>query len=323
METRNIAAYDRPLGGSVAIVKQTFSPPPGGKTGGKRVSFVAGLHGDELEGVYLCHLLIDAFRRLQTEEPEALKGTLNVYPAVNPQALASGTRLWPFFSVDMNRQMGKPAQDSLPAGFSNALLEDLADSSDLVVDIHASNLHLRELPQIRIIQEFDKKLIPFAMRMNADLVWVHPSAGVFESTLGCNLNRMKIPTLVVEMGICLRIDPAFCTQMLDGILHLLHQLDVLTPRGGPPSVKETRLVNPQQVALVQANHSGLFLGKARLGDVVRKDDPIGDVVDPVRGEVLQAATAPASGLLFTLREHPLTYQGAPLCRIALEDAAKS
>ncbi len=319
METRNIAAYDRPLGGSTAIVKQTFSPKP--PRTGKRVSFVAGLHGDEFEGVYLCHRLIDALRTLQAEEPDAFQGTVNVYPAVNPQALSSGTRLWPFFSVDMNRQMGRPAGDSLPAGVSHALLEDLRASSDLVVDIHASNLHLRELPQVRIIQEFDKKLIPYAMRMNADLVWVHPSAGVFESTLGCNLNRCKIPTLVVEMGICLRVDRDFCEQMMDGMLHLLHHLDVLTPQGAPPAVKATRLVNPQQVTLVQAKHSGLFLAKARLGDTVAKGDAIGEIVDPVRGELLEEATAPAAGLLFTLREHPLTYQGAPLCRIALEDAA--
>ena len=46
---------------------------------------------------------------------------------------------------------------------------------------------------------------------------------------------------------------------------------------------------------------------------------MGKVIDAVRGEVLELVTIPADGLLFTLREQPVTYQGAPLARIALQE----
>ncbi len=317
MKTQNIASHKNPLGGSIEIIKQTFTSAQDKPV--KRVSFVAGLHGDELEGVYLCHRIIATLRQLKATRPQAFRGEIHVYPAVNPAALGSATRLWPFFSVDMNRKMGDKNVASLPAEFARSLIEDLQASSDIVVDFHASNLHLKELPQIRIIEEFDKKLIPLAALCNMDVVWVHPSAPVFESTLGYNLNRKKIATLVVETGICLRIHQDYCEQIFQGMIHLLRQTGVLDLADPSPEIKQPLLVHPKQVALVQAGHAGLFVSDVALGTQVQKGDALGTIVDAVRGEVLETVTFPAEGLLFTLREQPVTYQGAPLARIALKE----
>jgi len=317
LKTHKIASSKNPLGGSIEIVKQTFTSVRNKPV--KRISFVAGLHGDELDGVYLCHRIIETLSQLKTTRPQAFQGEVHVYPAVNPQALGSVTRLWPFFSMDMNRRMGEKNDASLPSGFARSLVEDLQASSDIVVDFHASNLHLKELPQIRIIEEFDKKLIPLAVLCNMDVVWVHPSAPVFESTLGYNLNRKKIHALVVETGICLRIHQDFCEQIFQGMIHLLRQTGVLELTGPPPEIKQPQLVHPKQVALVQAKNAGLFISNMSLGAHVRKGDLLGKVVDAVRGEVLETVTFPSDGLLFTLREQPVTYQGAPLARIALPE----
>ena len=308
------------MGGPIEIIKKTFAAAQGKPV--KRISFVAGLHGDELEGVYLCHRIIETLRHLKDTEPQAFQGEVHVYPAVNPEALGSTSRLWPFFSADMNRQMGETKGGSLSSGFAIALLEDLKACSNLVVDFHASNLHLKELPQIRIIEEFDKKLIPLAELCNTDLIWVHPSAPVFESTLGYNLNRHKIPTLVVETGICLRIHQDYCEQILKGMIHLMQKTGVLKLKDSCPEVKQPLLVNPKQVALIQASHSGLFVSNVQLGERVNEEDLIGKIIDPVQGNILETVTSPASGLLFTLREQPVTYQGAPLARIALKETHK-
>ena len=305
------------MGGSIEIIKQTFSPDRSKPV--KRISFVAGLHGDELEGVYLCYRIIETLRQLKATRPQAFQGEVHVYPAVNPQALNSSKRLWPFFSMDMNRKMGEKNIDSLPSGFAQSLIEDLQASSDIVVDFHASNLHLKELPQIRIIEEFDKKLIPLAALCNMNVVWVHPFAAVFESTLGYNLNRKKIPTLVVETGISLRIHQEYCEQVFQGMINLLLQTGILKLEGPPPKIQQPLLIHPKQVALIQANHAGLFISNVTIGAHVQKGDILGNVVDAVRGEVLETMTFPSDGLLFTLREHPMIHQGAPLARIALQE----
>jgi hypothetical protein len=75
-------------------------------------------------------------------------------------------------------------------------------------------------------------------------------------------------------------------------------------------------VQPDQVAMVQASHSGLFIKQAEVGQTLQQGDLLGKLIDPIQGNVLEEIVAPCSGLLFTLREHPLTHKGSPLARIA-------
>ena len=61
----------------------------------------------------------------------------------------------------------------------------------LVVDIHASNVYLREIPQVRIARAFEAKLVPLARRMNLDLIWVHEAVTVLENTIAHSLNDAR------------------------------------------------------------------------------------------------------------------------------------
>lgn len=312
VQTQCILSVKSPLGPPIEIVKHVF-PAQSNKP---RVSFVSGLHGDELEGLYICHRLTQYLKELEATHPDAIHGEINIYPAVDPQALENSTRLWPFFSLDINRTFGPGQSPSLAVETSQTLLDDLKLSSDIVIDFHSSNLHLMELPQIRIIKDFEKKLLPLAKKSNVDLIWVHPNADIFESTLGFNLNRTKIPTLVIETGICHRIHPERGDQIFDGMLNLLNYTGTLNIPLPTENIKEPKQVQPDHVAMVQASHSGLFINQVKIGQILEKGENLGKLIDPVTGNVLEEIKTPCSGLLFTLREHPLTHKGSPLVRIA-------
>ena len=90
----------------------------------------------------------------------------------------------------------------------------------LVVDIHASNVYLREIPQVRIARAFEPKLVPLARRMNLDLIWIHEAMTVLENTIAHSLNERGVPCLVAEMGVGMRVTPAFAEQVVTGILHV-------------------------------------------------------------------------------------------------------
>jgi len=321
LKTQTLLSRASPLGAPLNIVKQTF-PAHRGKPV-QRVSFVSGLHGDEFEGLYLCHRLIQALRQIQETQPEVFKGEVHIVPAANPPALNQGTRLWPFYGSDINRMMGPHPGASIPVQMSREIFNNLKESSDLVVDIHASNLHLKELPQIRIIEEFSEELLPLALQTHTDIVWIHPMAGVFESTLGYNLNKLNIPTLVIETGTGLRIEPDFVDRLFHGMMRLLHHQGVLASLPSDiPSTPIPQVVYPRGVAQTSAKHSGLFVSQASLGQRVGEDEIIGQVLDPVRGVVLEEVTAPGNGLLFTLREQPAVHSGTLLARVALDREPK-
>ena len=319
MQTQTVVSFKSPAGPPLKIIKQTFLAARKPKTT-KRISFIGGLHGDELEGVYLCAQLIRLLQGLKETEPEAFLGDIHIYPASNPQSIANGSRLWPFYSVDINRGMGKGDANSLPDEFAGCLLKDIVNSSDYAVDFHGSNLQLHEVPQIRILEEFGHKLVPLAALSNVDLVWVHPSASVFETTLGYNLNIRKVQALVIETGICLRIHQDYCDQICRGMLNFLQHLKILNLSNPPENIQTPRLVKPADVTLITSKHAGLFTSKLdRPGRRVTSGEKLGEITSPVNGSILEEIFAPSAGFLFTLRKHPLVYPGAPVARIAMED----
>jgi hypothetical protein len=50
-------------------------------------------------------------------------------------------------------------------------------------------------------------------------------------------------------------------------------------------------------------------------EIIKKDDKIGEIVNPLSGEILSEIFSPSDGILFTLREYPVVYEGSLIARI--------
>lgn len=303
-----------PVHERLSIRKNRLLPPTGDPSGLPRLCVVTGTHGDELEGQYVCYELQ---RRIHASA-ECLTGIVDIYPSANPLGLDTITRGIPMFDLDMNRIF--PGSETGPAAeyLAHELMNDLRGAV-CVVDIHASNIFLREVPQVRLGENTADRLLPLARLLNTDFIWVHASATVLESTLAYSLNAAGVPTLVVEMGIGLRLTPACGDQLVDGLLALMARLGLWT--GKVPAGKRPVESTDGEVTLLSAEHPGMFIPSAALGAHVARDQLIGEIVDPLRGEVVQRVAAPGSGWLFTLREYPACYAGSMLARILLGGAA--
>ncbi|HIJ94265.1 MAG TPA: succinylglutamate desuccinylase [Desulfuromonadales bacterium] len=280
-----------------------------------RVAIVAGLHGDELEGLYVCHRLAAWLEELQRNKPGALVGTVELYPAVNTLGLDTLTRGLPVFDTDLNRAFPGSASGPLPSRLAASLMSALSGAA-LVVDIHASNIYLREIPQVRINQDFEALLVPIANRMNMDLIWLHSAATVLETTVAHSLNNSGTPCLVVEMGVGMRISPDYCEQLVAGILSVWKDLGVLAVDVDLPETLHTALIaDDSNVHFLNAQTSGMFLPTTSHWTDVRRGELLGTVVSPFRGDILSEVRSPVDGVLFTLREYPLVYEGSLMARV--------
>ena len=282
---------------------------------GPRVAVVSGIHGDELEGLYVSHLLTRWLDALTDRDPAALQGTVELYPAMNPVGLDTLERYVPTHDVDLNRSFPGHTEGLLPQRMAAALISAL-EGAALVVDIHSSNIYLREIPQVRIDQELAGRLVPLARNMNLDVVWLHGASTVLESTLAHSLNRRDVPCLVVEMGVGMRVTPDFCEQLVLGLLHTWKAAGVLAERVDlPPLAHQPLLATDHNVAYLNAETSGLFVPEIAHWTEVTRGQLLGRIVAPLRGDTLSEIRAPVDGVLLTLREYPLVYEGSLMARI--------
>jgi uncharacterized protein len=289
---------------------------------GPKVAVLAGVHGDELEGLYVCHRLAVWLQDLAAARPEALLGQVELFPAMNPLGLDTLKRLVPVYETDLNRNFPGYAEGPLPQRIAEAAMRHLRDAA-LVIDIHASNIFLREIPQVRINQTFADMLVPLARRMNVDLIWLHGAVTVLEATIAHSLNNLGVPCLVVEMGVGMRVTPAFTEQLVIGIQHLWRDLGVLAPDIEIPAPSRMPLLaDDRNVYYLNAETSGLFIPTVEHWISVHTGELLGRIVSPHHGGILSEVRSPVQGVLFTLREYPLVYEGSLMARIMATDEAR-
>jgi predicted deacylase len=280
-----------------------------------RIAVVSGVHGDELEGLYVCHRLARWFEALAKSRPDALLGRVELYPAVNPLGLDTLQRRVPMHDVDLNRVFPGHPEGLFPHRLAHAVLRELI-GAELVIDVHASNVYLREIPQVRVARGFESGLVPVARHMNLDLIWVHEAVTVLENTIAHSLNERGTPCLVVEMGVGMRITPAFADQVVVGILQVCQRLGALAPDLALEPLSHAPLVAADgNVHYLNAEVSGMFVPATGHWMAIGRGEPLGSIVSPLQGEVLCEVRSPVDGVVFTLREYPLVYEGSLLARI--------
>lgn len=312
-----IASVGLPVNEVLEIKKNRIIPAEGLKGGEKRISIVTGIHGDELEGQYVC---FELNRRIQ-EKKEKLAGIVDIYPAMNPLGIDSITRGIPAFDLDMNRLFPGNKDGDMTEYLASQIMSDM-EGSNVCVDIHASNIFLTEIPQIRINELHKKMLMPYARELNVDFIWVHGASTVLESTFAHSLNSRNIPTLVVEMGVGMRITKEYGDQLVDGILHLMETMGIWkeeTPKPRTPIISE----DPDDVSYLNASTAGVFVPSVKHWEHLRKGDEIGKILDPLQGKVLDRIISPVDGILFTIREYSVVDNGSLMGRLLREEALKN
>jgi len=276
----------------------------------KRICIVSGTHGDELEGQYVCWNLIQKIN----ENIDLLNGTVEIYPALNPLGVNAMTRGVPQFDLDMNRIFPGNENGTFVEYTASKIIDDL-DGADVVIDIHASNIFLTEVPQVRVNEQSADSVMDMAKALNCDFIWIHASSTVLESTLAYSLNSIGTPTLVVEMGVGMRITKDYGEQLTTGLLNLMNKLGIWKQKQENIRTPYIGKDKDNCVAFLNADKSGIFLPTAKHWTDVKKGEEIGKIINPLSGSTEEVLTSPIDGKVFTIREYPIVYGGSLISRI--------
>lgn len=308
MKTFEIFSTNLPVGEKFTIKKTRFEPSDKVKNP-KRISIVTGIHGDELEGQFVVYLLVDWLKKNQ----DKINGIIDLYPAVNSLGIDSIIRSFPIYDVDLNRAFPGNKTSFLPSHVVYELSQDVK-GSDIAIDIHSSNIFLKEIPQIRINKQFSQDTLPLAKQLNCDFIWIHDAVTVLEATFAHTMNTLGTKTLVVEMGVGMNLTQKYGYQLLEGILNLMNKEGIIKT-DVTYNIREPFSSEIGDVYFINAPAGGLFIQEIKHCEVIKKGDKIGQIADPLTGEIKAEIFAPNKGILFTLREFPVVYEGSLLARI--------
>ncbi|MEA5040321.1 MAG: succinylglutamate desuccinylase/aspartoacylase family protein [Clostridiaceae bacterium] len=103
--------------------------------GSPRIFLTAGIHGNEVTGVYVARRMIEY---LSAHPP--LRGSVTVLPTVNATAMRCMQRCSPFDDADLNRIFPGAEDGSLSERLAAAVWKE-TEPADLLVDLHCCGQH--------------------------------------------------------------------------------------------------------------------------------------------------------------------------------------
>lgn len=274
----------------------------------KRICIVSGLYGDELQGQYICYEVI---RRIKTNF-EMLSGIVDVYPTLNPMGLDSKTREVPGSGMDMNIAFPGSKSGALGEYTASCVFDDIK-GADVCIDVHASNLYVHEVPQVRLNDFKVDELLPIAKSLNLDMIWVHPSTSVLHGSLAYSLNEVGVKTVVIESAAAYRINKEYCNKIVEGLFTLMSELGIW--KGEVDSVKELPVTYDDDITYINAESSGIFIPNVNVYDRVNAGDEIGTIVSVITGSVEEVVKATGSGMICSIRDYPVIEEGSLIARI--------
>lgn len=273
-----------------------------GEKPGPTILFLAGMHGDEINGIEVVRKLI------KREDVKTLKrGCVVAIPVLNIVSFLLGTRDLPD-GRDLNRCFPGSKNGSLGSRIAHDLMETIIPQIDFGIDFHTGGSKISNYPQIRCVFD-NKKNLEIAQQFSPLLVLNSPFR---ENTLREAAAMQGKQILVFEGGESRRFDYESIKEGLNGCLRVLKHHKMIKTE-----IKTTPTVFLKKSSWVRAKSSGLFHTTKKSGTHVKKGELIGMICDPY-GEVEHELFASADGFIVGVNNQPVVNQGDALIHIGVE-----
>jgi len=272
---------------------------------GPTVLFVAGIHGDEVNGIEVVRQLVSK----GINKPKI--GTTICIPIINIFGFLQKVREFPD-GRDLNRAFPGSRSGSLAARMAYQLMNDIVPNVDYCLDFHTGGSSRFNAPHVRV-EKGNNTLTKLAETFNAPFI-LHSKNLKKSFRNACR--KKGIPLLLFEGGKSNSIDTVVSNTGVNGSKRVLHHLGMLKSQFKVSSPKKSS-VTINRSKWIRANASGMFKSTITVGNFVDQGDVIGQITDPY-GKIFKRVKASNNGYVVNVNEAPLVYQGDALFHISTE-----
>ena len=273
------------------------------KKPGPVVLFVAGIHGDEVNGVEIVRQLIAK----GINKPK--KGTIICIPVLNIFGFLNKSRELPD-GRDLNRVFPGSKTGSLASQVAHKLMGEIIPQVDFIVDHHTGGAGRFNAPQIRI-DKGSPKLKKWAKAYGAPFVVYSKK---IPKSLRSACDKINIPMLLFEGGKSYHIDRLVTNSGVNGAKRILDHMGMLSSKFKVSEPKKG-IIFIVESKWVRAKASGLFRPTIKLSEKVEKGTILGYITDAY-GKFNQSVKADSEGYIININEAPIVYKGDALFRIS-------
>ncbi len=280
-----------------------------------RAALVAGIHGNELNGVFVLSRLASFLTEVaEGKKPQQrLRQRVVLIPAVNVLGINLRSRVWPFDKTDINRMFPGYDEGETTQRIAWAVLKATRDAY-YRIDVHSSNTAFEELPQIRLYEPSEQER-QSALLFGLPAVIERPMNTIFTSTIGHAWRWSEGQNFVIQAGQAGDLQLHHCERLFFSMVAFLQRTGILDGQPLSEEEQDSHYFSHNQTFPVISEQAGLFVSRLNVGRWVRAGEPIGYLYDGFYGHIRTEIKAPLSGLLSGIRRQPLLCEGDLVARI--------
>ncbi len=265
------------------------------KEDGPVLLLMAGMHGDEINGMEIVRRMI----RKGWNKPTA--GTIICIPVFNIFGFLNVSRELPD-GRDLNRSFPGSQSGSLASQFAFHFMKEIAPKVDYVIDFHTGSAQRSNAPQVRCVFNSLESL-ELARVFNPPFII---NSSFIPKSVRESMKKMGKSILLFEGGKTNSINEDIIKEGLDGIKRVM---DYLSFRSFKTDNDENRIpLFIQSSKWIRASHSGMLRVFVKNGAKIEKGEVLGVISDPF-GKIERKIKSPIDGYVFCVNETPVVNKG--------------
>lgn len=275
-----------------------------GKQAGPCLVVIAAMHGNELNGTEIVN------RLLQSSNLKKLKGTLIAVPIMNVYGFINKTRVLPG-NTSLATSFPGSQQGSHAARLAHLFCSEIFSLADYCIDLQTGWANHSNLPQVFVTDD-NQQEHELAHAFSAPVI---SEVGAQKGSLRAHANNKKIPHLVYEAGEAMRFDESSIRIGVKGIVNVMRHIGMLPAPSKTNPVKQKSFLM-RDTRWVRSPTSGINYSSIKLGQQVKKGELLSTIKDPFGAGSDVLVQAPFNGVVVSVNNLPLVYEGISLFQLA-------
>ena len=281
-----------------------------GAKAGPTLVVLAGVHGDEYEGV-------EAIPRVfNVVESAALAGTLVMLPICNMPAYEAGLRSSPVDGLNLARVFPGRHDGTITQRIAYWITEKLLKRADFLIDLHSGGV-ATEIPTligyIHDLGELGQRSRAAADAFGVPIMWGHPLPLAPGRSLSAAV-ALNVPCLYTEAPGGGYAQAQVVDLFANGVINVMKHLDMLPGEPQYLPITHHLLGDGDLDTVISAPVAGYFRAEVGLLDVVEQGDRLGLIYD-LLGQPVDEIKADKAGVVIMLRRIHRVHTGDGLVHL--------
>jgi len=272
------------------------------KKEGPTLLLMAGMHGDEINGVEIVR------RMIANSLHHPLIGSVICIPILNIHGFIHFSRQVPD-GKDVNRSFPGTQWGSLASQIAYHLRKEILPQIDYGLDFHTGGARINNYPQVRAVLSRPDNLA-IAEAFSSPFIM---NTKFRENSLRKEADKLGKSILVFEGGESLRLRKNAIDEGVNGALRVMKFLGMRTeapePSRDPITISSSKWM--------RARGAGLYHSLVRPGDVVSRGQKVGLITGPF-GEYELPVKVSVTGHVIAVNNNPVINRGDALLHIGVE-----